>query len=122
MIEPWSVFSCNPGLIRYFGEKSYVTAFYHRFFTENRGHGQWGTFQGHFALTRMLSPWLGAAAGQRIYNIGDIPASTQRAVVYFAGIDINVSSATTVKAGYSYSRQKPHFTKRSIEAGVLVKF
>jgi len=115
------VYIVYPGLIYYFGD-SYITAFYDNSFTEGRGMAKWGSVKGNFALTDRLSAWLGAAYGQRMYDIELLPSSQQYGYIAFCGLNYKITEWLSAKSGFSYSREKPDFIKRSLEAGLTCKF
>ncbi|MGE5307754.1 MAG: YaiO family outer membrane beta-barrel protein [Deltaproteobacteria bacterium] len=117
------VYTAYPGLIYYWGGKNYVTAFYHYVYTQDFSGAEWVSARGNCAITKRLSVWLGAARGNRIYNIELLPSSKQQyGYLYLGGLDLKISRGVDIKLGYSYARQKPTVTRHGIQAGVLVEF
>jgi opacity protein-like surface antigen len=107
-------------LIYYFGN-NYIAAYYNLSHTQNRGKAQWGTLKGNFAVNDRLSFWIGQAIGERLYDIWILPASKQYGYIYFCGVDLRVTKSLNLQLGYSYSRERPDFLKRSLEFGLSFK-
>ena len=110
-----------PGLIYYFGD-NYISADYGATITESRGLAQFGTIKGNFALGKYLSLSLGAAAGERLYDIFELSAREQSGYIIFTGLNFNVCPWATARVGYSYGTENPDFIKRSINTSVSLKF
>ncbi len=115
------VFIGLPGLTYYFGD-NYITAYYNVSQTESRGTAQWGTVKGNVALNDRLSVWLGQAIGERLYDIELLPASKQYGYILFCGAGVKLTRSLDLQLGYSYSRERPDFIKRSLEFGLSCKF
>lgn len=116
------VYTAYPGLIYYFGEKTYVTGFYHLAHTEGWGNAHWGSIRGNLAVTKRLSVWLVTAAGERLFSIELLPASKQYGQVYSGGLDLAVAGWAGIKMSYSYTTQRPDVIRRGIQLGVILKF
>lgn len=115
------VFIGYPGLVYYFGD-NYVSATYNVSTTESRGSAQWGVVKGSFALTDRINLSVGTAVGQRLYDIDLLPASKQYGYIMFMGLDTKITDSLGLRLGYSYSRERPAFIKRSLEFGLSYKF
>jgi YaiO family outer membrane protein len=115
------VFIGYPGLVYYFGD-NYITIFYNTSHTEGRGNAQWGTVKGNFSLTDRLDAWLGAAVGERLYDIQLLPPSNQYGYIAFCGFDFKIVKDLSLRLGFSYSKEKPSFTKRGLDIGLAYKF
>ena len=110
-----------PGLIYYFGD-NYISVDYGSTLTESRGIAQFGTVKGNFALTKRLSLLLGAAVGERLYDIYELPARDQSGYIIFTGLNFKVCPWAIARIGYSYGTEKPDFIKRSINTSFSLKF
>jgi YaiO family outer membrane protein len=110
-----------PGLIYYFGD-NYISVDYGLSLTESRGTAQFGTVKGNFALTKRLALSLGAAVGERLYDIFELPSRDQPGYIVFGGLNFNVCPWAIVRVGYSYGTEKPDFIKRSINTSLSLKF
>lgn len=110
-----------PGLIYYFDDH-YLSAFYNASFTQSRGTAHWGTVKGNFTLSERVSLWLGTAVGERLYDIELLKASKEYGYIIFSGADFKIYKGLAFRLGFSYSREKPSFIKRSIDYGMSLKF
>jgi YaiO family outer membrane protein len=110
-----------PGLVYYFGN-NYVSAFYNASFIQTRGTAHWASFKGNFSLSERLNLWLGTAVGERLYDIDLLKASEQYGYIFFSGVDLKVCHDLRLRLGFSYSKERPDFIKRSIDYGFSVKF
>lgn len=110
-----------PGLVYYFGD-NYLSMSFNNSFTQNRGPAYWGTLKGNFVVNDRTTLWLGTAIGERLYDITPLRASKEYGYILFSGIDFKVYKDIAVRFGYSYSRERPDFTKRSIDCGLSIKF
>ena len=115
------VYMESPGLVYYFGD-NYVGVDYGIGLTESRGAAQFGIVKGNFALTERVHLWLGAALGERLFDIFLLKASKQYGSIFFGGTDIALAKNITCRLGGSYSKERPSFIKRSVEGAVIIKF
>ena len=110
-----------PGFIYYFGNH-YVTANYGFSLTEGRSDAHWGSAKANIALTPELTTYLGAAIGQRLFDIYPIEAAKQGGFILFTGMEYRIFDHVKIRAGYSHSEEKPNFIKRSIDGGLTLTF
>ncbi len=110
-----------PGLYYYFKDH-YLSMFYNVSFTESRGTAHWGVLKGNFALNKRLNAWIGTAVGERLYDIELLNASKQYGYIIFSGFDLTLYKELKLRLGFSYSKEKPDFIKRSVDYGLSIKF
>jgi len=115
------VYILSPALVYYFGN-NYLTAGYGISFTQYRDSAQFGTIKGGFALNDKVNLWLGAALGNRLFDINFLKSNKQYGSVFFGGLDIAATKNITFRIGGSYSKERPSFIKRSIDFGAKIKF
>jgi YaiO family outer membrane protein len=115
------VYIFSPALVYYFGN-NYVTAGYGISDTQYRDSAQFGTAKAGFALNERVNLWLGAAFGNRLFDIVPLKSNKQYGSIFFGGADIAVTKNITFRIGGSYSKERPSFIKRSIDFGAKVKF
>ncbi|MFA5038671.1 MAG: YaiO family outer membrane beta-barrel protein [Candidatus Omnitrophota bacterium] len=111
----------SPGLIWYF-DNHYISASYNVSSTESRGVAQWGIFKGNFYLHKRLDIWMGAAIGERLYDIFLLDASEQYGYILFAGLTFKVRENIDLRFGGSYSMEKPSFINRGVNTQLTVRF
>lgn len=111
----------SAGLIYYFGE-SYLMADYDFSITESRGLAQWGTAKWNSQLTPKLDAWTAVAAGERLYDVIPLDASDEAGYILLIGADFRLIKDLKLRLGYSYSVEHPSFIKRSVDAGVALRF
>lgn len=109
-----------PGLIYYFGD-NYISADYGLSYIQNRGNAQFGTIKTDFAVTKFLHWSLGAAVGERLYDIFELPASKEYGYIFFTGANLIINKNISFKAGYSYGHENPKFLKRSFNFNLSFK-
>jgi hypothetical protein len=114
-------YTIYPGLIYYFGD-SYISADYGLSLIERRGAGQFGTVKGTFALGKYLSWLIGAAVGERLYDIYELAPQKEYGYIIFTGFNINLYKNLSVRIGCSYGTEKPDFIKRSADVALSLKF
>ena len=118
---PGDVWIGSPaGLIYYFGDH-YVTADYDISVTEGRGTAQWGSLKADFTINPRWGCYTGAAAGQRLFDMSDRPASDENGYILFAGGRWRMRQNAQLTAGCSYSQEQPNFVKRSIDVSLSIK-
>jgi YaiO family outer membrane protein len=110
-----------PGLIFYFGNND-ISIYYNHSVTESRGQASSGIIRGNFVINNRLSLYAGAAAGERLFDIFELPASEQFGYIGFGGLNFRLTGWLTARTGFSYSTEKPSFIKRSLEFGLTAKF
>ncbi len=110
-----------PGLIYYFGD-NYVSVDYGVSMIESRGNSQFGTVKGAFAITDSLHWSLGAAVGERLYDIFELPSNKEYGYIVFTGFTLNLYKDLNLRLGYSYGMEKPSFIKRGLTFGLSIKF
>jgi len=115
------VYVLSPSLVRYFGN-NYLSAGYGISLTEHRDSAQFGVFKGNFALNDRINLWLGAALGQRLFDIYILKSNEQYGSIFFGGFDIAITKNITFRIDGSYSKERPSFIKRSIDFGTKIKF
>jgi YaiO family outer membrane protein len=108
------------GLIYYFGDH-YVTADYDISSIAGRGTAQWGSVKADFTVNPRWGFYTGAAAGERLFDMSELPASLENGYILFAGCRFRMLQNTQLTVGCSYSEEQPNFIKRSIDASVSVK-
>jgi YaiO family outer membrane protein len=111
----------TPGLIFYFRDND-ISLFYNHAITESRGGASSGILRGNFVFNNRLSFYVGAAAGERLYDINELPAADQNGYIAFAGFRFRLNDRLFLRTGFSYSTEKPSFIKRSLEIGLSAKF
>jgi YaiO family outer membrane protein len=115
------VYVFSPALVYYFGN-NYVSSGYGVSFTQHRDCAQFGTVQGNFALNERVHLWLGAALGERLFDIDILKSNKQFGSIFFGGTDINITRNITFRIGGSYSKERPSFIKRGVDFGLKMKF
>jgi len=115
------VYIFSPALVYYFGN-NYLSAGYGVSFTQHRDSAQFGTIKGGFALNDKVKLSLGAALGNRLFDINLLKSNKQYGSIFFGGLDIAVTKNITFRIGGSYSKERPSFIKRSIDFGAKIKF
>lgn len=110
-----------PGLIYYFGD-NYVGLDYGVSIIESRGNAQFGTVRSDFALNKFLHWSLGAAIGERLYDIFELSPGKEYSYIIFSGFNVNLYKSVDFRIGYSYGMEKPRFIKRSLNFGLSCKF
>lgn len=115
------VFTIYPGLVYYF-DNNYLTAFYNLSSTQSRGRAQSGMVKGNFSINKSLNFWLGVAAGERLYDVEVLDANEQNGYIAFAGLDFKIYKGLKARLGYSYSKERPSFIKRSLDYGLSIRF
>ncbi len=108
------------GLVYYFGDH-YVTADYDFSSTAGRGTAQWGSVKADFTLNPRWGFYAGAAAGERLFDTADLPASRENGYILFTGVRFRLLKDVQLTTGCSYAEEQPHFIKRSIEASLSIK-
>ncbi len=111
----------SPGLIYYFGD-NYLEGYYNLAHTAGRGNAQSGVLKANVSVNKYLSAWLGAALGERLYDIYELPAAEQKGYIIFYGVEFGLSKGLSLKIGSSYSQERPNFVNRSLDAGMTIKF
>jgi YaiO family outer membrane protein len=114
-----SVFS--PGIVYYFGD-NYVMWDYNVSITTHRDPAQWTTLKGSLRCMKALDAWGGVAIGERLYDILSLGSTKQYSYIFFSGLTWRLTEDVSVRLGGSYSQEKPSFIKRSIDAGVSIRF
>lgn len=114
-------YTLYPGLIYYFGDH-YITADYGVGFIQWRDTAQFGSLKGNFAVTDSLRWWVGAAYGQRLYDIMGLESRKECGYILFTGITVKLTDTISARAGFSYGTEAPRFIKRSLDLGLSVKF
>jgi YaiO family outer membrane protein len=115
------VYIFSPALIYYFGN-NYLTVGYGISDTQYRDSAQFGKIKGSFALNDRVNLWLGAALGNRLFDINLLKSNKQYGSIFFGGADIAVTKNIAIRIGGSYSKERPSFIKRSIDFGAKIKF
>ncbi len=115
------IFLTYPGFTYYFGNH-YISANYGFSLTESRSDAHWGSARANFALSPELNAYLGAAIGQRLFDVYSIEAAKQGGFILFTGVEFRIFNNAKIRAGYSHSEEKPNFIKRSIDGGLSVTF
>lgn len=110
-----------PGLYYYFGN-SYLALEYGRSMIDGRGGGNMGSLKSNIAINNRLNWWSGAAYGQRLYDIYELPASEQYGCIIFSGFTYKVTENISLRAGYTYGKEKPKFFKRGYMLDLALKF
>ena len=110
-----------PGFIYYFGNH-YITANYGFSLSEGRSDAHWGSGKINLALPYQINSFVGAAIGQRLFDIYPIEAAKQGGFILFTGIDYRIFENVKIRAGYSHSQEKPNFIKRSVDGGLAITF
>jgi len=108
------------GLIYYFGD-NYVTADYDLSSTEGRGTAQWGSCKADFTINPRWGFYAGAAAGERLFDMSELPASLENGYILFTGIRFRVLKDAQLSTGVSYSEEQPTFVQRSIDVSLSIK-
>lgn len=108
------------GLVYYFGDH-YLTADYDLSSTADRGTAQWGSLKANFTLNPRWGFYTGAAAGERLFDVSELPASLENGYILFAGVRCRVLRDAQITVGGSYSEEQPNFIKRSIDASLSIK-
>ena len=108
------------GLIYYFGDH-YVTADYDFSSTEGRGTAQWGALKADFTMNKQFGFYVGAAGGERLFDMSELPASMEDGYIIFGGCRCRVLDGAQFTVGGSYSDEKPNFIKRSIDVSLSIR-
>ena len=66
--------------------------------------------------------WIGAAFGQRLYDIFGGDAKQEFGYIGFTGLQFNIYKGLSGRVGVSYGAEKPKFIKRSLDFGLSAKF
>ncbi|MFH1245171.1 MAG: YaiO family outer membrane beta-barrel protein [Candidatus Omnitrophota bacterium] len=112
----------SPGLIYYFGNH-YVLLYYNAGFNNERGVSHWGQIKADFKLMEKLDVWLGAACGQRLYDISESrEAHDQNGMVIFGGGKYELLKDLFLNLTLLYGEEEGDFFHRSIETGVSYTF
>ncbi len=111
----------SPGAVYYFGD-SYVMWDYNASVNTHRDPAQWSTLRGSLRCAKNLDAWGGIAIGERLYDILPLESSKQYSYIFFGGLTWHATEDVSVRLGGSYSQEKPSFIKRSLEAGVSIRF
>jgi len=110
-----------PGLMYYFGD-NYIGVDYGLSVINSRGLAQYGVIKSDFAINKFLHWSLGAAIGERLYDIFGIDASKEYGYIIFTGANLNVTKDLNFRIGYSYGSENPKFIKRSLNLALSLKF
>jgi YaiO family outer membrane protein len=108
------------GLIYYFGD-NYVTADYDLSSTAGRGTAQWGSLKADFTLNPRWGLYVGAAVGERLFDMNELPASRENGFILFTGGRFRLLQNAQLSAGFSYSEEQPTFIQRSIDVSLSIK-
>jgi YaiO family outer membrane protein len=111
----------SPGVIYYFGD-NYVMWDYNVSVTTHRDPAQWTTLKGSVRCAKALDVWGGLAIGERLYDIQILESSQQYSYIFFGGLTWHATDDVSVRLGGSYAQEKPSFIKRSLEAGISIRF
>ncbi len=114
-------YTAYPGLIYYFGN-NYIGLDYGASTIEGRGFAQFGVLKSDFEITKSLHWSLGAAVGERLYDIYGLEASKEYGYIIFTGFSFDVFEWMNFRIGYSYGTEKPDFIKRSANFNLTLKF
>ena len=108
------------GLIYYFGD-NYITADYDLSSTAGRGTAQWGSLKADFTVNPRWGFYTGAAAGERLFDMSELPASLENGFILFTGVRFRVLKNAQLTTGVSYSEERPTFIQRSIDVTLSIK-
>jgi YaiO family outer membrane protein len=108
------------GLIYYFGD-NYVTADYDCSSTAGRGTAQWGSVKADFTVNPRWGLYTGAAVGERLFDMSELPASLENGYILFAGVRFRLLKDAQLTTGISYSEEQPTFIQRSIDVSLSIK-
>ena len=108
------------GMVYYFGD-NYLTADYDFSSTAGRGTAQWGSIKADFTVSPRWGFYTGAAAGERLFDMSELPASMENGFILFAGCRFRFLNRAQLSTGVSYSQEQPTFIQRSIDAALSIK-
>jgi|GEM_PF-6187871 len=106
----------------YYKDNNYFTTDYNISFTESRGSAHFFTFHSNYAVNQKIILCLGAAVGQRLYDIEEISASKQLGYILYTKLIFELKKDLKLSLGYSHSYESSSFRKKSAQISCTFKF